>query len=63
LVAPLCYTALMGEKPHNAEPGRFQFSLRTLLLWVTLAGVGCFVAKGCAEYLNHPILPMPKDEP
>jgi hypothetical protein len=37
-----CYTVRMAEKPDNAEPRRRwnQFSLRTLLIGVTLAGCG-----------------------
>jgi len=41
LTLRFCYTADMDEKPDNAEPNRrwYQYSLRTLLIGVTLAGV------------------------
>jgi len=50
----------------NPAPERWQprFSSRSLLMVVTIVVIAwlfCLLAKGCREYMKHP-MPIPKDE-
>ncbi len=50
----------MGENP-NPSRSRLQSYVWTLFVAFVVAAWFCLFAKGCTEYMKHP-MPIPKDE-